>query len=265
MASSDMPKARVERNIYRGPASPELGGVSLVFPVRNESFMIEMTLRNYSSELQPRISDFELIVAEDGSTDDTKSVLERLEKELSIRLFTSDELKGYQKALIDAVSLAEKEWVFIVDSDYQFAAIDFWRLEPLRNRFDVILGMKAPRKDPWYRIWLSRGYNFLLRLFFGVPYRDMDTGFRLIRRKALKELMPEVRHMTTFTAEFVVRAHYAGYKIAEVPVPHYERKIGATTIYFISSLFGICLKQFLGVLNMKREFVQRGLKNPSAS
>ncbi len=69
-----MSKARVERNIYRGPAKPELGGVSLVFPVRNESFMIEMTLRNYSSELQSRIADFELIVAEDGSTDDTKSV-----------------------------------------------------------------------------------------------------------------------------------------------------------------------------------------------
>jgi hypothetical protein len=66
-----MSKARVERNIYRGPARPELGGASLVFPVRNESFMIEMTLRNYSSELQPRIADFELIVSEDGSTDDT--------------------------------------------------------------------------------------------------------------------------------------------------------------------------------------------------
>ncbi len=258
-----MSKARVERNIYRGPANPELGGVSLVFPVRNESFMIEMTLRNYLSELQPRIPDFELIVAEDGSTDDTKAVLERLEKELPIRLFTSNEPKGYQKAVIDAVSFAQKEWVFIVDSDYQFAAIDFWRLEPIRDRYDVILGMKAPRKDPWYRVWLSWGYNFLLRLFFAVSYRDMDTGFRLIRRKALHELTPEVHQMTTFNAEFVVRAHYAGYKIAEVPVPHYERKIGATTIYFISSLFGICLRQFLGVLNMKREFIRRGLREPS--
>ena len=258
-----MSKARVERNIYRGPANPALGGVSLVLPVRNESFLIEMTLRNYVSELQPRVPDFELIVAEDGSTDDTKAVLERLEKELSIRLSTSDEQKGYQKAVIDAVSHAEKEWVFLVDSDYQFAAIDFWRLEPLRDRYDVILGMKAPRKDPWYRVWLSRGYNFLLRSFFGVPYRDMDTGFRLIRRKALNELTPQVHQMTTFNAEFVVRAHYAGYKIVEVPVPHYERKIGATTIYFISSLFGICVRQFLGVLNMKREFVQRGMKEPA--
>src|SRR5256714_6887741 len=99
-----MPKPRVERSTYRGPAKPELGGVSLVFPVRNESFIIEMTLRNYLSELQPRIADFELIVAEDGSTDDTKAVLERLAKELPIRLFISAEPKGYQKAVIDAVS-----------------------------------------------------------------------------------------------------------------------------------------------------------------
>src|SRR5438093_13540541 len=112
--------------------------------------------------------------------------------------------------------------------------------------------MKAPRKDPWYRVWLSRGYNFLLLLFFGVPYHDMDTGFRLIRRKALHELMPEVRHMTTFTAEFVVRAHYAGYKIVGVPVHHYERKIGATSNFFISSLVVICLRHFLSVLTNDR-------------
>ena len=98
---------------FRGPADAARGGVSLVFPVRNESFIIEQTLRNYLSELQPRITDFEAIVAEDGSTDDTKSVLERLEKELPLRVFMSNERKGYQRALIDAVAHATKEWVFI--------------------------------------------------------------------------------------------------------------------------------------------------------
>src|ERR671925_330069 len=60
----------------RGPADPTLGGVSVVFPVHNESFIIELTLRNYIAELQGRIEDLEVIVAEDGSTDDTKVVLE---------------------------------------------------------------------------------------------------------------------------------------------------------------------------------------------
>jgi len=235
----------------------------MVFPVHNESFIIEQTLRNYIAEFQGRVPDFEVIVAEDGSSDDTKGVLERLAGELPIRLFMSDDRKGYQQAVIDSIAHATKPWVFIVDSDYQFAAIDFWRLDPFRQASDIILGIKCPRRDPFYRIWLSAGFNFLLRLFFRVPYRDMDTGFRLIRKTALDELTPQIQHLSTFTAEFVVRAHYAGYLIKEVPVHHYARKIGSTTIYYISGLFWICFTQFIGLLKMRREFTHRGLWNPA--
>ena len=255
---ANRPDRRPLKNLPpRGPANPELGGISMVFPVHNESFIIEHTLRNYIAEFQGRVSDFEVIVAEDGSTDDTKVVLERLEGELPIKLFMSDERKGYQQAVLDAIGHASMPWVFIVDSDYQFAVIDFWRLEPYRVSHDIILGYKSPRKDPFYRIWLSAGFNFLLRRFFGVPYRDMDTGFRLIRKEALDLLAPKIHHLDTFTAEFVVRAHYAGYHIQEVPVKHYARKIGSTTIYFISSLFWLCLKQFIGILKMRHEFMCR--------
>lgn len=249
-------RRHAQEGVRRGPANPAFGGISLVFPVHNESFIIEQTLRNYIAELSPRVDELEVIVAEDGSTDDTKVVLERLAEELPIRLYMSDERKGYQQAVIDAVSHATRPWVFIVDSDYQFAAIDFWRLEPHRDRYDVILGMKAPRKDPFYRVWLSRGYNFLLRQFFGVPYRDMDTGFRLMRTEIVRALAPEVCQMSFFTAEFVVRAHRAGHAIVEVPVPHYARKIGSTTIFYASQLFVICLRQLLGMIRMRREFAR---------
>jgi glycosyltransferase involved in cell wall biosynthesis len=243
---------------HRGPADPLLGGISLVFPVHNESFIIEQTLRNYIAELGTRVQDLEVIVAEDGSTDDTKVVLERLAEELPIKLFLSDERKGYQEAVRDAIAHASKPWLFIVDSDYQFAAIDFWRLEPLRRTHAVILGMKSPRKDPFYRVFLSKGYNFLLRLFLRVNYRDMDTGFRLVRREVAEKIAPQVKHMSFFTAEFVVRAHHAGYKIAEVPVPHYARKIGSTSIFYISKLFLICFQQFAGLLRLRTELKGKG-------
>lgn len=244
--------------LKRGDSDPALGGISLVFPVHNESFIIETTLRNYIAELRGRVPDLEVIVSEDGSTDDTKSILERLSSELPIKVYMSDERKGYQKALIDSISHATKPWLFIVDSDYQFAAIDFWRLNEYRKDYDIILGMKAPRKDPMYRIILSKGYNFLMRLFLKVPYRDMDTGFRLIRRDIANELAPYVRYMSFFTAEFVVRAHYKGYRILEVPVPHYARKIGSTSIFYISKLFMICLHQFIGLFRLRKELFSAG-------
>jgi glycosyltransferase involved in cell wall biosynthesis len=243
---------------YRGPADPALGGISLVLPVHNESFIIEQTLRNYLAELQPRVQDLEVIVSEDGSIDDTKGVLERLEKELPIKVYMSNERKGYQKALIDAIAHATKPWLFIVDSDYQFAAIDFWRLERYRTTHDVILGIKSPRRDPYYRVLLSQGYNYLLRTLCGAPYYDMDTGFRLIRKELADTLRPQVRHMSFFTAEFVVRAHHKGARIIEEPVPHYARKIGSTTIFYVSSLFMICLRQFKGLLKLRQELKAAG-------
>jgi glycosyltransferase involved in cell wall biosynthesis len=185
-------------------------------------------------------------------------VLERLAEELPIRLYTSNERKGYQQAVIDAISHACKEWLFVVDSDYQFAAIDFWRLEPYRRSNDIILGIKRPRRDPFYRVWLSAGFNALLRACFDVPYRDMDTGFRLLRRTAVQKITPEVSHLAFFTAEFVVRAHYAAFRIQEVPVHHYARKAGSTSIFFVSRLFLICFQQFVAVLKMKREFLKKG-------
>lgn len=249
-------KTNLHNMPVRGPADPALGGISLVFPVYNESFIIESTLRNYIAELSGRVKDLEVIVAEDGSTDDTKGVLERLKEELPIRLFSSNERKGYQRAVIDAVSHATKEWVFVVDSDYQFAAIDFWRLEPYRKTHDIILGMKTPRRDAWYRTLLSKGQNQILRWFFRVPYRDMDTGFRLIRNVALREIAPSVNYLSFFTAEFVIRAHVGGYKILEVGVPHYQRKIGSTQIFYISKLFVICFQQFIGIVRLWRELIQ---------
>src|SRR5262245_41141169 len=98
------------------------------------------------------------------------------------------------------------------------------------------------------------------------PYLDMYTGFRLIRRDLAEEIAPDVKHLSFFTAEFVVRAHYAGYKILEVPVHHYARKIGSTTIFYVSKLFFICIAQFLGILRMRVEFEESRLmqRRPSS-
>jgi glycosyltransferase involved in cell wall biosynthesis len=186
--------------------------ISVIFPVYNEEFIIEKTIRSYFNELNGKV-DFELIIAEDGSTDGTKKILDQLKKELPIKIYCSDERKGYMRAIIDASKCPKYDWVFLVDSDFQFNPKDFWKLFGYINQYDIILGIKEKRQDGLLRLLLSKIFNLILRILFKVPYSDMDTGFRLINKKCIDKVLNEVHLLKCFTAEFVIRSYFHGFKI----------------------------------------------------
>jgi len=107
--------------------------------------------------------------------------------------------------------------------------------------------------DPWYRILMSKGFNFLIRLMFHVPYRDIEPGYRLIRKKVLDKIIPNIKYLSYFTSELVVRAHYLGYKVIEVPVEHLKRKKGITNVFQLYKLPRIIFKEFTGLLKLRSE------------
>jgi ubiquinone/menaquinone biosynthesis C-methylase UbiE len=238
------------------PTKKNLPKISLVFPVFNEEDIIEQTITAYYNELKDKI-DFEIIVAEDGSTDRSKEILKRLEKKFSLRLYLTDERKGYQKAVIDSLKHPKNDWIFLVDSDYQFSPKDFWKLLPHIDKYDIILGIKVERKDPLHRIVLSKGFNFLLRLFFHVPYVDMDTGFRLIHKRALRPTLHEINCLTYFTSELVIRSSVKKFKIKEVPVMHYKRKVGCTNVFPLRRIPGVVVEEFIGLLKLKKDIMSK--------
>lgn len=221
-------------------------------PVYNEAYIIEKSIRSYYDELKGKI-DFEIIIAEDGSTDNTKEILKRLKSELSIRIFLEDKRKGPQDAIKDALKYPKYDWIFLVDSDYQFDPIDFWKLYRHIGTYDIILGKKVKRKDPFYRIILSKGFNFLLRLTFNVPFWDMDTGFKLISKKAIKDVLKDVRHLSYFGSEFVVRSYFKGYKIIEVPVIHHKRKKGSSNVFPIRKIPLVIMDELMGLYKLNKE------------
>lgn len=226
--------------------------ISVIFPVYNEAYIIEKTISSYYNELKGKI-DFEMVVAEDGSTDGTKEILQRLRKELPIRVYMSNKKKGYQKAIIDSLKYPKYDWIFLVDSDYQYRPFDFWKLLPYITKYDVILGMKVKRKDPFYRIVLSKGFNFLLRVFFGVPFRDMDSGFRLIKKRVLNAVVNDIHCLKYFTSELVIRSYFKGFKIKEVPVTHFERKAGSTNVFPVRRIPFVIVEELIGLFKLKTD------------
>jgi|SRR3989344_3168374 len=230
----------------------DLPKLSVVMPVYNEAYIIERGIRSFYNELKGKI-DFEIIIAEDGSTDGTKEILKRLKKELKIRVYMHDKRKGVLRANKEALRYPKYEWILLVDSDYQFDPKNIWRLLPYTKDYDLILGQKVKRKDPTHRIILSKGFNFLLRVFLKMPFHDMDTGFKLIRKEVISGVLKDVGVLSYFTSEFVIRAYYNGFRIIEVPVTHWKREGGNSNVFPVRKIPSVVIKELIALYKFNKE------------
>lgn len=231
---------------------PEPRQLTVFLPVYNEAGSITEVLDGFYNEVVRPLG-AELLVCEDGSSDDSPAVLQRLAQRIPMRLVTSRTRKGYGGALRDGLRLVETNFVFIADSDGQYAPSEFWKIWNAAGTYDMVIGRKIRRQERFYRAVLSRGFHLLVKAFTNVPLEDMDCGFRLIRREIIPKVLPEVRSLRySFLAEFSIIAFRKGYRIAEVPVVHRARINGSTSIYSWNRLPWILAFQIAGLLRLAR-------------
>ncbi|WP_245860381.1 flippase-like domain-containing protein [Methanosarcina spelaei] len=169
---------------------------------------------------------FEIIIAEDGSTDGTDRIASRLsEQHAYVVHLHSDKRQGRGKALNRAFKVASGEVLCYIDVDL---ATDMKYLEKLikavsTDDYDFATGSRmmpdSDAKRPFKREFASRGYNFLVRLFLNSKLCDHQCGFKAFRREALFELLDEIENEHWFwDTEVLVRAQHKGYKVIEFPV-----------------------------------------------
>jgi glycosyltransferase involved in cell wall biosynthesis len=205
-------------------SAPTLSVVLLAF---NEKDVIEDVVRGCYREIVERFPGAELIVAEDGSTDGTTELLRTLAAQLPIRLLQSRERKGYTRALRDALALPETDLIFFSDSSGKHDPRDFWKLYDALGDSDMVIGYKHPRRDPFYRIVLTRVFNALVSAYFGVRFRDINSGFRLMRRAAVERVLEDQWRMTHLISfELTLRMALRGMAIVQIPVSHEGREHG---------------------------------------
>ena len=232
--------------------------VTLIMPVYNEVRTIEKVLRDFHAALMPCGIPVTMMVAEDGSQDGTKELLLRLQKEIPFTLISAPGRKGYTQAFKEALALARTPWVLFSDSDGQHDPQDIHKLLNAAAGYDIISGCKTPRRDPFHRRILSSGYNRLIGLCFGLRMRDIDSGFKLIRRGVIDRILPQLRYMRyCVMSEFILRAHLSGYRIKEIPVCHYPRPAGETAIFRPERLPGIVWGLLCGLIKIKLEYRNR--------
>ena len=198
-------------------------------PAYNEEANIAPQVLDVLAALRPLSNDFEVIVVNDGSRDRTAQMVKELQAEYGqVRLIEHPVNQGYGAALFSGFMGATKELVFLTDSDRQFDLSDLPRLMPLLAKADLIAGYRNPRRDPLMRVLNGKGWSALVTLLFGYTARDIDCAFKLFRREILEHIKLESRG-ATFSAEFLVRAKRAGYRITEIGVAHHPRRAGNQT------------------------------------
>jgi putative flippase GtrA len=203
--------------------------LTVVLPAYNEAAAIAQTIQTTVTALSQMIRDFEIIVVNDGSKDNTQRIVEQIMRwEPHVRLINHAKNQGCGAALVSGFEAGTKELTFYMDSDGQFDIYDLAKFLPLIDEYDAVFGRRIDRQDAWMRKLNAWGWNKIVRFVFGIKVRDIDCAFKLYRSDFFHTHKLEARGAMLLT-EMVYKFAHAGYTYTEVGVRHLPRQGGKGT------------------------------------
>lgn len=207
--------------------------LSVAAPCFNEAESIESVVATWDGILSAAPLSSEIVLCNDGSTDGTAAVLERLGRRFPrLRVVSFEKNGGYGRALSAAIDATRGEHVVTIDSDGQFDLADALVLlaELQAGGFDCVTGVRLGKKDKLFRVAMDRGLNLLVRGMFGVRLRDTNCALKVAKGEVLRGLRIEARGYPTPT-EIVVRLAARGCRVGEKGVAHLPRAGGASKLH----------------------------------
>jgi glycosyltransferase involved in cell wall biosynthesis len=200
--------------------------ISVVLPAYNEANSLDNAVPKIMKALEEITPAYEIIVAEDGSTDGTDKVAASLSKRYPrVKHLHRDERLGRGTALNNAFKKASGGILVYMDVDLATNVEQLKSLVSVINDegYNFATGSRmlpeSKVERSGTRNLISKVYNFLVRAMLGSEVRDHQCGFKAFRRKSLMQLLDEVAASHWFwDTEILVRASRKGYKIREIPV-----------------------------------------------
>jgi glycosyltransferase involved in cell wall biosynthesis len=207
----------------------DLFSLSVVLPAYNEEQIIARTVSDILDIFNMWMKDFEVIVVNDGSTDQTASIVAAMsENNPHVHLITHPINQGYGAALVSGFAAATKERTFFMDSDGQFDIRDLATFFPFVAAYDAVIGYRIDRQDTWVRKLNAWGWKQVIRFVLNVHVRDIDCAFKLIPTEFLHTYPLETRG-AMINAELLYKLKQAGCTYKEVGVRHLPRRSGQAT------------------------------------
>ncbi len=202
-------------------------GLSVVVPAYNQGEVLEKNIRHIQGYLKQKGALFEIIIVNDGSTDQTKKILTSIQQELSLNIFTHEKNLGKGKAVATGVLAAQFPRVLFLDADL---AIPIESTEPfleaLEQGKDIVIasrfvpGNAVETKVLWYRQILEKIYWLLRRCIIGIDHiKDTQCGYKLFHTEIAKDIFSQLTcNRFSFDTEILYIATVKGYTIKELPI-----------------------------------------------
>jgi glycosyltransferase involved in cell wall biosynthesis len=203
--------------------------LSVVIPAHNEEATVQGVVEEVFGIVRQLAIDYEIILVNDGSTDGTGEIGQRLSERIpNLRLIEHFHCHHYGGSLKAGFAVATKELIAFVPADKQFVFSEIDRLLARLPVADIVSGYRADRQDNFIRRLNSFGWNTVVRALFGYLCRDINCGFKLFRREIL-EHVSLVSNGAPIDTELLAGAKAWGYRIAETEVTHLPRTAGKAT------------------------------------
>lgn len=220
--------------------------LSIVVPAYNEEMNIKNgTLNTLLSYLKKQKYTWEVIFVDDGSVDDTASLLEKIQKkEKRIHLIKNPH-QGKAATVTTGVMAAAGEIIMFTDTDQATPMSEVEKFFPFfEEGFDVVIGSRTGRKgEPPLRKLMAYGFVFLRNIFLRLPFNDTQTGFKAFKSEAAHKIFTNLKVFKKrqqikgsavkagFDLEVLYVARKLGYKIKEVKVEWQHQ--GSVRVHFV--------------------------------
>lgn len=198
--------------------------ITIFFPVYNDSKTIENITKKCISVLNDIASDYEIIIINDGSPDNSGEIADRMSQIYEkVHVIHHNHNKGYGAAIKTGFKHAKFEWVCFTDGDDEYDINDLKKMIKLKDYYDLIITFRYVKLYSTFRVFISSIYNKLFRFIFQTNYRDISTGLRLMRKSVYNELYI-ISDSPFIGAEITLRTMLKGYRVGEMGIQTFPRK-----------------------------------------
>ena len=231
--------------------------LSIVLPIYNEEKSIKKIILEWKNELDLLKINYEIILAEDGSSDNTKNILFELINNNENKTYLNnivEKKRGYAGAILSSVKIANGEFILCTDSDGQCNPkdfINFWNKKEFIGE-GIIIGNRKARSDSLFRLIISKLFLLIHRILFNSKIKDPSCPYIFCKKKTFLELEKYLVYMVEgFWWGFIAACIKTKKNILEIDIDHKQRSEGNTNVFHLKKIPSIAIRNIIGLFRIK--------------